>query len=259
MQQDGKSLKQAADELGVNYSTAKTIVQTFRKEKRITKKPKRMIETKKAIKRERYLSKLLSESKVAKLLSQVLSSELLILQKAKALEEPAPLTPPVGLSEASTFMATVQPSDVASPAPKGLPRVVSAGQMVLFPLEEDGPKPGQVSRAVSACMDAGVSGLPKKDIFYVYCEDNPEEEYKGKIDYDNPVLLRAKLEEKPTEILAKLPMIPAATTCSAFIPVTKRLRDNLRVESEPKPVFKFEDYTIPIIYNFLNEYETFLC
>jgi len=56
--------KEAAEELKINYSTAKTIVQTFRREKRVAKKPKHCTETKKAIKHERLLRKLLKSDQV---------------------------------------------------------------------------------------------------------------------------------------------------------------------------------------------------
>ncbi len=186
-------MKQVADELSINYSTAKTIVQTFRKERRIAKKPKRALETKKAVKRERYLTKLLSHSKVVKMVALIVGEESVTSSDKKSPEPTAPIV------DSSTLISVpVRPE--AETQHKAFPRITSANQMVLFPAEEDGPKPGQVSCAVAT--DPLSFPFSRKDVFYVYSESNPEEEYKGKVDYANPVLLRAKLSSPAVESLA---------------------------------------------------------
>ena len=206
-----------------------------------------MLETKKAIKRERYLIKFLSQFKVAKLLSGITSLEFIPFDKSKSFDM-QPLAMPQGLSDISTVPATIQASNAENPTPSRFPRVESAVQMILFPTEEDGPKPGQMSRAIHANIDAETVSFMRKDVFYVYSEENPEEEYKRKIDYNNPVLLRPKAEGKESETLGKLPSLPTAETMSAFTHVTRR---TTRSESdlEAFQMFQFWEYGLKIITN----------
>jgi len=235
-------LKQVADELAINYSTAKTIVQTFRKERRITKKPKRSLETKKAIKRERYLSKCLTQSKVARIISRIMEDELIaIANDVKCTKQSEPQSP---IAEVSTAIATSPPSGAESPPTKTFPRITSANQMVLFPNEEEGPRPGQVTRAVAT--EYSYFPVSKKDIFYVYSEINPEEEYRDRVDYANPVVLRAKTSIRETEgaPIAKLPLISALASKSAFAPPTQF------AHSEPQEAtLFFTEYSLKIIMN----------
>ncbi len=185
MQQEKKSLKQAADELDINYSTAKTIVQTFRREKRVAKKPKRGLQTKKAIKRERFMARVLTRYKVGKILAKIMESETRGEAK-KPSKEKSRAHP-----EASTAVATQQPTELPSGMHKVFPRVTSALQMVLMPLEEEGPKEGQVSRGI--LTDSFELPPTKRDIFFVRSETNPEELYRDKVDYSNLVAFRAKV------------------------------------------------------------------
>lgn len=151
------TLKDAAEKLDINYSTAKTIVQTYRKENRISKKPKHSIITKKSLKREQFLSRVLTQTKLAKIMSRIVAAELNLkkrkLCRTKSLQ---------GISEARTLAATGQAQDI--PVGKSFPRVESAGQMQLLEAEKEGPKPGQVTRAISANMPLSL----KKDVFYVH-------------------------------------------------------------------------------------------
>lgn len=172
-------MREAADQLDINYSTAKTIVQTFRKEKRVAKKPKRLITTKKSIEKERSLVQFLSQFKVKSLMSSVIKTELALKKKSQD----------VAISEAPTLGSITRTNTLQSNLHKALPRVESAGDMLLFGLDEDGPYAGQMSRGISVNMDQAVQ---KRPIFFVMIETDVEEEYKKSLDYSNLVLLRNK-------------------------------------------------------------------
>jgi len=79
-----------------------------------------------------------------------------------------------GNSEAQTLAATGQA--VENTMFKVFPRVESAGQMQLFEVEKKGPKPGQVSRAISI----NIQQYPKKSIFYVHSDIQPFKQEKEK-------------------------------------------------------------------------------
>ena len=181
LQQSKISLKQAADELDINYSTAKTIVQTFRKEKRVAKKPKRMLETKKGMKKEKFINRFLSQYKVRSLMSDIINAMEGLKKNEREIQK--------GLSETATLGASF-----ATPMPnlhKSLTRIDSASQMPLFALEEEGPYLGQISIGITANIEMEAE---KKPIFFVLEEANIEDEYKEKVDYNNMVLLRNKQE-----------------------------------------------------------------
>lgn len=180
-------MKQAADALGINYSTAKTIVQTFRREHRIAKKPKRSLETKRAMRRERHLLKALAKSRIAKILSQIISSETSCPDTClKARDQPHP--PPCEVSM-SVSTAAVLPPSATSASITNFHRDTSAAQLMLLLNPEKAVPKEMVS--IGTNVDTG-----KKDIFYVFTEDNPEEEYKRKVDYKDPVTLRVKPREE---------------------------------------------------------------
>jgi hypothetical protein len=193
------TLKQAAENLNINYSTAKTILQTFRRERRISKKPKHIVETKKAMKRENYLAKVLTHARMNRVVSNILSNELKLAKKRKSSKASR------NLSEVQTAMNTEQA--IENQTNKGFPRIGSAGQMELFGMEKEGPKEGQVTRAVTADIPL----LPKKELFYIYSKDMDEEEFRRKIDYDDPVALKVKVEEQPNNEVINLPSVSAFT------------------------------------------------
>lgn len=173
-------MREAADHLNINYSTAKTIVQTFRKEKRVTKKPKRQIITKKSIEKEKLLVQFLSQFKVKNLMANIVKAELEVKKENQDTQK--------AISEAPTLGSFSKPNPLSN-IHKSLPRVESAGEMLLFELEEEGPYAGQMTRGVSANMDMITY---KRPIFFISVESDLEEEYKQQIDYSNPVLLRNK-------------------------------------------------------------------
>lgn len=253
------TLKQAAENLNINYSTAKTIVQTYRKEKRISKKPKHTIETKKSMKRENFLSKVLTHDKVAKVMSRIISTEFKTGKKRKLLKTKNTKFSHV-ISEAQTLPATGQaPENLVS---KSFPRIESAGQMQLFEPEKEGPKTGQITRAVFA----DIPQVLKKDIFYIHCKPNTEEELKELIDYNDPLVLKSKPEPQmlksviqeelahPSESIVELRNSSTSEnnkmkTVSAFTVVHKG-----EEVMEPGLYFDFREYGSMIMENVYERY-----
>lgn len=162
-------------------------MQTFRREKRIAKKPKRFVETRKAIQKEKFLRKTLVKHRVAGIISRILEDEELFHSADEKCEDKKPVEP----AEVSVTRPT-NDVDINLPRPnKGIQRVCSAPQMVLIETEEEGPKEGQTSRAVGV-REEMLLPANKKEIFYVYPENSLDEEYKSKVNYDDPVELRSK-------------------------------------------------------------------
>lgn len=218
------NLKQAAGELGINYSTAKTIVQTFRQEHRIMKKPKRAIVTKRGLKRERRLIRALTKSKITKLINLIVTSELTPCENSEKLKSIK------SVREQTTESGLI---DNHLPA-KHLTRVMSACQMVIFPSEEKGPKKSQITRAVSANDDEFIT---KKDIFQI--RENFEEEFKAIVNYENLIMTRSKpKEDPPNPENEKLPSLNYTEQCT--VPLVK----------ERNRTFSFNEYESKILNSF---------
>lgn len=232
----GKSitLKEAAEKLNINYSTAKTIVQTFKKENRISKKPKHAILTKKSLKREQFLNRVLTQAKLAKIITRITSAE---LKKRKSFKEKLS-KPSQAISEARTLAATGQASE--NLILKAFPRIESAGQMEIFEAEKEGPKPGQITRAVSVDMPQN----SKKDIFYVHSEGKADEELNKLIDYEKLLELNREkmkiMETKKKEEIPKIEEFPLATIA------TQQRKEYI---GEPKLYFDFTGYKTMIMIN----------
>lgn len=241
MQKADVSLKKAASELNINYSTAKTIVQTYRREKRISKRPKHIAETKKTLRREKLLAKMLTQNRVRKLTNLILKTTLGHSKKKRNKGR-------MGISEVRTLPVTAQPSE--NPISKGFPRVESAGQMVLFEPETPGPKCGQVSRGVMINREAGVT---KKDIFYVHYNPNSEEEFKESI--NNPIV-KKHISESKKNLLSTINEQKVDTSfrdtlkaCgSAFTFINKRSHDDNSF------AFNFHFYSTMIMNNAYQRY-----
>lgn len=153
-------MKKAATTLNVNYSTAKTILQTFRKEKRVTKQPKHMTATKKIAKHEQLLARMLRQRRVKKVIGIILKSALKQAKKKKLTTKQKPIQHNAN-SQAKTLPNTVQP--IPNPISNGFHRIESADQMILFEAETSGPKCGQMSRGIMTEVK-----VAKKDLFYVH-------------------------------------------------------------------------------------------
>jgi len=232
--------------LGINYSTAKTIVQTFRREKRIAKKPKRFLETRKAIKKERYIQKALSSTRLDTILSKILEDEMeFVCDKEKCLENDEKHGNE-GISAFGQTKATQDLIDINPPLSmnKGISRVFSAPQFWIPKEEEEGPLEGQMSRAVGVQEDWLLPN-DRKEIFYVYPEKDLDEEYKECVDYNNPVLLRSKPKpEENEEIQQRLPSI--STILSACTSISRSVSHS---QFEPGLTFDFSEYKQAITQN----------
>lgn len=184
MQKGDKTLKQIADELGINYSTAKTIVQTFRKERRVAKLSKKLTETKKSIRHETYLAQFLTRYKVAKFIFFILDEELVSTKKAEA-----PLQINHRHSQTHDSLHPLQLFSIEKVDPT---QYESQGTGNKFLSIEKGPKLGQVTVGTYANLYSKDPLTHKKDVFYVYTETDPEAKYKEKINYEDPVILNSK-------------------------------------------------------------------
>jgi len=217
LQEEKTTLKQAADLLGINYSTAKTIIQTFRKEKRIAKKSKHMVETKKAIKKSQFLTRFLTKAKVESLLDSILLEEL-VVPEHKLIKEDH------NVSDSCTAPVF---KIIPNASSKVLARVDSAAQMLLFDEVEEGPGRGQRTRAISVSFHENKEY--KHNFFYVYSETDPEMKYKDKIDYNDPILLRAKTSDRHN--------------------VNSHLDLGMEHNNKPELTFDFSEYKTKILKN----------
>lgn len=143
-----------------------------------------MLETKKAAKREHFLARFLTKTKLDTLVASILSEELIAGEEK--------------LGSDDRWGSEVQTAPAARSAgtsrEKSLCRVESAEQMVLFEAVELGPGSGRVTRAIS--VSPRDIEEHKHDLFYVYSDTDPEMKYKDKIDYSDPLLLRSKIPDR---------------------------------------------------------------
>lgn len=201
------SLREASAKLGINYSTAKTIVQTFRREKRIAKMPKKQHGTKKALKKERMLRRVLTNRSLSKILTHILNDEISSSKKKQQDQDTN-----IQRKDTSTFpTGYVEIPQIQSKENKEFPRILSANQIMTFAVEEEGPKKNQISRCIDTPQDLPIP-IFKKDIFYIFAENNAEEEYRANLDYSNLLVLKTK--PKLMESEEKLPCLNPANDIS---------------------------------------------
>ncbi len=188
-------LKVAADELGIIYSTAKTIWQTFKKERRIAKRPKRSIGTKKSAKHEEHLYSVLDKSRVPALLEKVLQAEF-----NPRVARKRPLT-----KKASTFCCApceeINMNQLRAPA---------------IPLSE-GPTEACISRSQSAATLYKEASSAKKDKFYIYTVDDLDEKYKEVVECSSPVSLRKPRKKTLPSFEAAFAKALGASRCNSEI------------------------------------------
>ncbi len=241
MQTEGKKLKEGADELGIIYSTAKTIWQTFKKEHRIAKKPKRSIGTKKAAKHEEHLYSMLMKTRVPGILAKILHAECSAREgRKRALRKFPSSICGCGPPEETNPLQSVSTRAVAnSPVEGCFSRIQSANEIVLVSQDEDGPRFGQRSHG-TCCASYGVLDPPtKKDKFYIYADNDLDNKYKEEVDCTNPVSLRRQRKR------SGLPSFR-----STFTPVTSRKASecaNRLGESAPAVAFNFVVYSTRIV------------
>lgn len=243
MQREKTTLKQAAEKLNINYSSAKTIVQTFRKEKRIKKKPKHVIKTKKSIKHEEFLHKVLNTIKMKKVITKILTSEFARGRKHKSLKEKYPNFTEL-ISQARTLSATAFAPE--NNKLKSFPRIESAGQMQLFEAEKEGPKPGQITRGISA----SIPPFSKRNIFYVQPEQNFEEDFKPQISHFSPILFQSQSNAcRDLDSKISLPPLMDGSKESSKISIYSTVKRQYDEDDGVNLAFDFSQYGMMIVNN----------
>ena len=193
----------AAEELKINYSTAKTIVQTFKCQKRFAKIPKRSLTSLRTRKREGRLRRVLTKRSLPSICERIFLDE---LKPEKCAEIVAALKPrPQHKTKAvqNDNPLPILPIPARSPSPPASS----------FPVCEPGPKVGQVSRGTDGPSDNWCAGK-LKDVFYIYTIEGPESLFRHKIDYTLPMKIRHRHKRVPTESppLRQLPPLDVAST-----------------------------------------------
>ena len=151
--------------------------------------------SKRTLRHEKRLIRLLNTSRTPKLIKKIIAAETRKRKqvKAKKLERPHEI-PTASNLQKDQFTGNE------------LPRVASANQMVVFPVEEKGPGINQITRSILT----ETSAFPqKKNIFKIVIKENLEEKYKSIVDYNNLLILKSKETLKPQ--IHKLPPINNVT------------------------------------------------
>ncbi len=128
------------------------------------------------------------------------------------------------------------------------PRVLSAPQLYLFEADEEGPKLGQMSRGIGV-QEEHLLPLYRREVFYVYPEHDLDEEYKERVDYDNPVLLRSK--PKPNESQPVRGLLPSLQDFLKSGLKTHSENDEHAQGREPGISFDFAEYRKAVMENSL--------
>lgn len=219
------NLKQAASELNINYSTAKTIVQTFRQEHRISKISKKASITKRGLKRELRLIRALKKSKIRRLMSHIISMEI-----SDTDNDLNPKTMKIAHDE-SIDMDLLNRSTII----KTFSRIMSSDQLMLPSMEEMGPREGYISQGT---ITEDRELIRKKDIFQI--KENLEEEYKKSLDYKDLIITRAKPNSKEEiEVIEKLPSFHNEVSPNPL---------------QIMPIFSFAEYESKIMSNYIFKY-----
>lgn len=169
--------------MSINYSTAKTIIQTFRRDKRISKQPNTLLETKKSIKHENFIGRFLNPHKVGLLLSAIIDTE-------KRPKPPIKFMPELDIE--------ISPLLNASSNEENTPRIIEINKF-----------PKKVDCGVTANL--GLKEI-KKDIFFLDNRKNAEDEYLGQIDYNDNIYLRGRTKGKSLKNTPKLLELNTAIT-----------------------------------------------
>lgn len=172
----------------MNYSTAKTILQIFRRERRISRVSKKLKSTKKSQRREKLLAFTLTEYKVQRFISFILNEECNFnSQNSVGRKRGHGLSETSSLTEPRRIFATVKVSWEGA----GGGDVGKRAKLAQAWLSSQ-----KTNKAVQTDIKFEDIPVKKKDIFYVYSDRDLEDEYRKRIDYDNPVLLKAKAEKQ---------------------------------------------------------------
>ena len=192
------NLKDLAKKLRINYSTAKTIVQTFRREKRFATREKILLNTKR-------------EEKLFKKNLNKLPPEKIYLIMTKILKS--------FLEESSEEMGCNQKLELSLKTPENTKQTIGAYSNNETPIENEISKIDN-SHPTKTSIGTTTNDLcflsPVGDIFYIHDEENVNPQYDKEIDFENLVHLRKRVDH-PDRIKIgnesnKLPLISGLLT-----------------------------------------------
>lgn len=219
--------------------------------------------TQKSLKRERFFEKMLSKSKVQRVIARVIKAESKCSKRKSTIKETKSQSNPFPNSEVKTLAATSQAVENV----KRLPRIESAGQMILFDDKTSGPKIGQVTRGISANIEYKP---PKRKLFHINTNLITEELYKEKINYNDSIKLKNKSEFKDSPIIpqineiksnilpkleVRIGKLPKLLVCN-LLPVPVSHRKSMLEKSEM--FFDFTQYNAMIMASALKNQERHL-
>ena len=154
------------------------------------------------MKHEEHLYSILNKGKIPGILAKILYAEFSFKPGRKRGTKRAAVAHIQENHEESNALQSVSTRAMFNSPPEkrieaSLLRVQSANEIVLLPLEEDGPKPGQKSRSITtSCGTPGT--IAKKDKFYIYNDSDLDNKYRGVVDCANPVSLRKQRKKVET-------------------------------------------------------------
>jgi len=221
-------------------------VQTFRREKRIAKRPKRYGETLKSAKHSKCLSKSLTTDLVQNIICDLLQGEFLCSDNSNMKMQPEPNICEKDPTTVASHYANISDSQQKDDEKSGMfSKVYSANDVRVPPV-----KVPPIRVLPRKFYDADGTQFPEeRQIFTVYPETNPDEEYKGKVDYQDPVLLRVKTK---TMIDQKLPSMASVLELYNSVPFLPRKTVDF---TSLKPIFNFSIYKEDIYYSPFERYD----
>jgi len=185
-------LKEIASKLGINYSSAKTIVQTFRKERRFTKKEKKQINTINSMKKQKILQKALNSEKCLDLFSKIMDDYTFgnLCMKNDPKDKEFPLSN-------SICASTTNYSNNLSGNRSEFSRIASAESMQNL-ISDTSNSLNSVSVGVNTELDL-IEHQASKDVFFVHDSDeNFPENFELDCKYNNLLMIPKKRKLLPS-------------------------------------------------------------
>jgi transcription elongation GreA/GreB family factor len=189
------------------------------------------------MKHERNLKKSLDKVHVNEIVAEIMSGEFLYCcddTKKKNYESSKEKEQEHEVGKEQSTVATYN-STLASPEKSGFHRVISASDM-------------PIKTKVSVTVQTEDNTKP---IFIIYPEESSENEFKNKVDYTNPVVLRNRTEKY------EKPLPPIATILDYDKKITildQKTHKKLETEENIKPVFDFFYYKEDIYFSTFERY-----
>ena len=218
------------------------------------------METKRALKRESHLIKVLTQSRVTQEIARIIDAETSAPLVPSIFQKPVIKETSPEVSTATTLLMQRDSGCVLGKR-KEFPRVVSAAQMVLLANEEEGPKENQIPKESNTEETTAIRNVGRKsDVFYVFNGEKvggEEEEYKDKINYKDGCtnLLKkasSKHKEKRREnVYKKLPELEKAFHINVLKPTPPETKSTIH---DSNITFSFSSYTPRILCSYFNQY-----